>query len=59
MLIQELLSSSLVPGYAMLMSSNQNETAVHSCHYTGNLPVRIYFQGTGQTAEIHLPALTP
>ena len=28
-------------GYAMLMSPNKGETAVHGCHYPGNMAVRM------------------
>ena len=27
--------------YAMLMSLNKGETAVHGCHYTGDMAVRM------------------
>ena len=27
--------------YAMLMSLNKGETAVHDCHYTGDMAVRM------------------
>ena len=30
-------AETLTPGYAMLMSPNQDETAVHGCHSTGTL----------------------
>ena len=32
-----ILYETLTPGYAMLMSSKQDETAVHGCHSTGTL----------------------
>ena len=30
-----------LPGYAMLMSPNQDETAVHGCHYQDDIAVRM------------------
>ena len=32
---------SLVPGYAMLMRPNKAETAVHGCHCSGDMAVRM------------------
>ena len=32
-----ILYETLTPGYAMLMSPNKDETAVHGCHSTGTL----------------------
>ena len=32
-----ILYETLTPGYAMLTSPNQDETAVHGCHSTGTL----------------------
>ena len=32
-----ILYVTLTPGYAMLMSPKQDETAVHGCHFTGTL----------------------
>ena len=32
-----ILYETLTPGYAMLMSPKQDETAVHGCHFTGTL----------------------
>ena len=31
----------LVPGYAMLMRPNKAETAVHGCHCSGDMAVRM------------------
>ena len=33
------LSLQRTDGYAMLMSSNKSETAVHGCHYPGDMAV--------------------
>ena len=30
-----------MPGYAMLMSPNEDETAVHGCHCPGDMAVRM------------------
>ena len=32
---------SLVPGYAMLMRPNKGETAVHGCHFLGDMAVLV------------------
>ena len=32
-----ILYETLTPGYAMLMSPKQDDTAVHGCHSTGTL----------------------
>ena len=39
-------------GYAMLMSPNKGETAVHSCYCRGDMVVRELAKGTGHTAEL-------
>ena len=31
----------LTPGYAMLMSPNKDETAVHGCHWPGDMAVHM------------------
>ena len=36
-----IFDESLTPGYAMLMSPNEDKTAVHGCHYPGNMVVRM------------------
>ena len=40
-LYNELSSSALVPGYAMLMGPNKAETAVHGCHSSGDMAERM------------------
>ena len=34
-------SETLMPGYAMLMSANKDETAVHGCHCPGDMAVEL------------------
>ena len=36
-----ILYETLTPGYAMLMSPKQDETAVHDCHSTGTACVKV------------------
>ena len=31
----------ITPGYAMVMSPNNDETAIHGCNFTGKLTVRM------------------
>ena len=34
-------SETLVPGYAVLMSPNKDETAVHGCHCPGDMALEL------------------
>ena len=34
-------SETLMPGYAVLMSPNKDETAVHGCHCLGDMAVEL------------------
>ena len=36
-----ILYETLTPGYAMLISPKQDETAVHDCHSTGTACVKV------------------